>query len=113
MPIPEHQEKVNRLTESRITRGTNFKLANDIIDFLQVEDSRMGITFLTEYCEEIPSKLDKRDVLKCQHCILRDVATLYTRGWLRLPIADPASDLPPLAMEGCTRANLIVNKDYA
>ena len=50
---------------------------------------------------------------ECQHWILRDVATLYTRGWLLLPIAEPASDLPPLAMEGYTRANLILNKGYA
>ena len=45
--------------------------------------------------------------------MLRDVATLYTGGWLRLPIADPASNLPPFVTEGCTRANLMLNKDYA
>ena len=57
VPIPEHKDVAKRLAEARLTRGTNVKLANDIIDFLQIEDSRLGITFLTQYCEEIPSSV--------------------------------------------------------
>ena len=69
-PIPEHENIIKRLTESRSTRGTNVKIANDIIDFLQVEDSRLNIIFLTLNCEEIPSNVHEKDVLKDIYILL-------------------------------------------
>ena len=48
-------------------RHGNYRMITDILEFLQLEDPRLKVTFLTLHCEDIPSKVTEesavRDVL--------------------------------------------------
>ena len=71
--IPAHTKVANMLIERRQLRQSNLLLSSDIIDFLQLEDARLKVTFLTLRCEDIPSKVTEQEAM-------RDVYTLLSKN---------------------------------
>ena len=78
-PIPTHMDAVNKLITPRTMRGTNQRLALDIIEFLEKEDARLDVIFLTLCCEEIPSKIHERDALQEVYLLLEKNEFEYTQ----------------------------------
>ena len=55
---------IKNLDVRRKGKGQRTKLANDIINFLYVEDVNLGIVFLTLNCDIIPSKVQESEAIQ-------------------------------------------------
>ena len=66
-PQPNKLHVVNNIIATRSLRHGNYRMITDILEFLQLEDPRLNVTFFTLHCEDIPSKVTEesavRDVL--------------------------------------------------
>ena len=63
-PIPQHAGVINNIIARRQLRNSSYRLVLDILDFLQIEDCRLKVTFLTLECEKIPSKVTEQEAVK-------------------------------------------------
>ena len=61
---PNKLQVVNNIIATCSLRHGNYRLVTDILDFLQLEDSRLNVTFLTQQCEDLPSKVTEEMAMK-------------------------------------------------
>ena len=69
-PSSPHEHVIKNLGERRKSRGAKGRMATDIINFLEVEDAKLGITFVTLNCDDIPSKIHESEALKDVYVLL-------------------------------------------
>lgn len=105
-PIPKHVATVKKLIEPRSLRGTNIRLALDVIEFLQLEDGRLDVIFLTLHCEEIPSRVHERDCMKEVYLLLEKNEYEYTEVMENLYEKE-------LAINAHTKMLEVIKKDMA
>ena len=64
-PITEHAKAVKNIAARRNrTSNSNYRLVMDILEFLQVEEGRLNVTFLTLQCEDISSQVTEQEAMK-------------------------------------------------
>ena len=103
---PKHVATVKKLIELRSLRGTNIRLALDVIEFLQLEDGRLDVIFLTLHCEEIPSRVHERDCMKEVYLLLEKNEYEYTEVMENLYEKE-------LAINAHTKMLEVIKKDMA
>ena len=69
-PSSPHEHVIKNLGERRKSRGAKRRMATDIINFLEVEDAKLGITFVTLNCDDIPSKIHESEAMKDVYVLL-------------------------------------------
>ena len=70
-PSSQNVYVIKNLEEKRRYRGAKGRLASDIVNFLEVEDANLDITFLTINCEVIPSKVHEREAMQDVYVLLQ------------------------------------------
>ena len=79
-PIPAHAKVVKNIAARRNRSSkSNYRLVMDILEFLQVEDCRMNVTFLTLQCEDIPSQVTEQEAIKDMLVLLEKNDYKYDR----------------------------------
>ena len=68
---------IKNLAERRKNKGAKGRMATDIINFLDVEDAKLGITFVTLNCEDIPSKVHESAAMKDVYVLLHKTQQDY------------------------------------
>ena len=69
-PSTQNTYIIKNLEEKRKSRGAKGRMASDIVNFFEVEDANLGITFLTLNCEVIPSKVHEREAMQDVYVLL-------------------------------------------
>ena len=69
-PTSTNAKVVNNIIAARSFRNGNYRLVIDILEFLQMEDCNLNVTFLTLCCEDIPSKVTEEESMKEVHILL-------------------------------------------
>ena len=69
-PSTQNTYIIKNLEEKRKSRGAKGRMASDIVNFFEVEDANLGITFLTLNCEVTPSKVHEREAMQDVYVLL-------------------------------------------
>ena len=69
-PSSPNAHIIKNLGERRKNKGAKGRMASDIINFLDVEDANLDITFVTLNCEDIPSKVHESAAMKDVYVLL-------------------------------------------
>ena len=94
-------EYIYKNLEAKRQRGSNTKpsLARDIINFFEVEDRNLDVTFLTLKCEVIPSKVHESEAMKDVYVLLHKSQEDYETVFHRLNDRDDNIISQGLTME--------------
>ena len=94
-------EYIYKNLEAKRQRGSNTKpsLARDIINFFEVEDRNLDVTFLTLKCEVIPSKVHESEAMKDVYVLLHKSQEDYETVFHKLNDRDDTIISQGLTME--------------